>query len=106
MTIPGPSYANTKSLSRVDRWLQLTARPHSVRGESRYRGVSRAYNSPEKPWRTCLRYQGRSYYGGQFATEEEAALAWNQLALRFIGPGAEPRLNKITSKSPATSSEP
>lgn len=95
MTVPGPSYSNTKNVSRVERWLQLTARPHSVRGVSKYRGVSRSYNRPDKPWRAALKYRGLNFYGGQFATEEEAALAWNELVLRYIGPEAEPRLNQV-----------
>jgi|GEM_PF-5557116 len=97
MTVPGPSYSNTKNISRVERWLQLTARPYSVRGVSKYRGVSRSRNRPDKPWRAVLKYRGLSFYGGQFSTEEEAALAWNELVLRYIGPEAEPRLNKVPS---------
>lgn len=95
MTVPGPSYSNTKNYSRVERWLQLTARPHSVRGESKYRGVSRSNNRPDKPWRAALKYRGFNFYGGQFETQEEAALAWNELVLRYIGPEAAPRLNQV-----------
>lgn len=96
MPVPGATYYNTTTMSRVERWLQLTARPHSVRGESKYRGVSRSANHPDRPWRAALTFQGRNYYGGQFATQEEAALAWNAMVLRYIGPDAEPRLNKVS----------
>jgi hypothetical protein len=95
MSIPGPSYSNTSKLSRVERWLQLTARPQSIRGASPYRGVSRSNSNPAYPWRAALKYQGRTYPGGSYATQEEAALAWNRLVLRHIGSEAEPRLNKV-----------
>ena len=42
-----------------------------------------------------LRFDGRVYNGGSYATQEEAALAWNRLALHVIGPDATPRLNHI-----------
>jgi hypothetical protein len=95
MTIPGPSYSNTKNVSRIERWLKLTGRPHSIRGASPYRGVSKNNGNPEFPWRASLKYQGRTYHGGNFATQEEAAAAWNRLVLRYIGPEAEPRLNPV-----------
>lgn len=95
VTVPGPSYYNTRNVSTIERWLRLTGRPHMVRGASKYRGVSRNNTSVEKPWRCALKFRGYNFYGGQYATEEEAALAWNQLVLRYIGPEAEPRLNKV-----------
>lgn len=95
MSTHGASYYNTSTMSRVERWLQLTARPHSVRGKSKYRGVASSNSHPDRPWRATLRFQGRTYYGGQFATQEEAALAWNDLVIRHIGPEAKPRLNKV-----------
>ena len=105
MTIPGPSYSNTKNVSRVQRWLQLTGRPHSIRGASSYRGVSRNNGNPDLPWRAALKYQGRTYHGGNFATQEDAALVWNHLVLRYIGPEAEPRLNKVGADLAAISND-
>jgi hypothetical protein len=48
-----------------------------------------------------LRFNGRVYNAGSFATQEEAALAWNQLALRIVGPEAQPRLNHIPNSNAA-----
>jgi hypothetical protein len=89
-------YSSKSRYSKGERWLMLTGRPHSIRGASRFRGVSRT-SSLHNPWRTSLRFDGRVYEGGRFATEEEAALAWNDLVLRVIGPEAKPRLNVIGS---------
>lgn len=88
-------YSTKSGNSKAEVWLKLTARPQSLRGASRYRGVQRATSNPLLPWRAALRFDGRTFNGGTYATEEEAALAWNKLALRVIGPEAEARLNRI-----------
>jgi len=90
-------YSSTSRYSKAERWLMLTGRPHSVRGASRFRGVQKSNSSPHLPWRVSLRFDGRKYEGGFFATEEDAALAWNQLALHVVGPEAKPRLNVLDS---------
>jgi hypothetical protein len=96
--IPGPSYSNTKNISRIERWLRLTGRPHSIRGNSKYRGVRINYQPPYKTkWQAVLQFDGRTYHGGSFDTEEEAALRWNALALKVIGPEAAARLNQVTT---------
>ena len=100
-TPPGPSYSNTKRMSKAERWLSLTGRSHSVRGASRFRGVTRNTQDPSRPWRASLVFDGRTFFLGSHATEEEAALAWNQAALRHIGPVAEQRLNIITNPAPS-----
>lgn len=88
-------YSSKSGNSKTEVWLKLTARPHSVRGASPYRGVQKANSSSALPWRAMLRFDGRIYNGGSYATQEEAALAWNRLALHVIGPDATPRLNHI-----------
>jgi hypothetical protein len=47
-----------------------------------------------------LVFDGRTFFLGSHATEEEAALAWNQAALRHVGPVAEQRLNTIDTPAP------
>lgn len=88
-------YSSKSRRTPSEVWLQLTGRPHSIRGASPYRGVQQANSNPALPWRAMLRFNGRTYNAGSFATQEEAALAWNQLALRIVGPAAEQRLNHI-----------
>lgn len=88
-------YSAKSGTSKSEVWLRLTARPHSVRGASRFRGVQRANSNPRLPWRASLRFDGRTFSGGTYATEEEAALAWNALALRVVGPDAQQRLNQV-----------
>ncbi len=89
------SYADTRKISPDERWLRLTARPQSLKGLSKYRGVSLFKKNPEKKWQATLSYNGKKYRAGVFATEEEAALAWNKMALRIVGPAAIQRLNLI-----------
>jgi hypothetical protein len=94
-------YSSKSKRSPSEVWLALTARPHSLRGASPYRGVQKANSNPALPWRAALRFDGRTYNGGSYATQEEAALAWNQLALRIVGPEAQPRLNQIADTQAA-----
>ncbi len=65
-------------------YLSMANRPRPKNGTSTYRGVSRS-SSPNLPWRAALGYRGARYYLGSFATEREAALAYNEAALRIIG---------------------
>jgi hypothetical protein len=46
------------------------------------------------PWRAALGYRGARHYLGTFSTEREAALAYNEAALRIIGDHAV--INEIT----------
>lgn len=87
-------YSSKGRYSKAERWLMLSGRPHSIRGASKFRGVSRT-SSLVLPWRATLRFDGRCYEGGVYAKEEEAARAWNDLALRIVGPLAKPRLNSV-----------
>lgn len=93
-------YSSKSPYSKAERWLMLTGRPHSVRGASRFRGVQRSNSNPRLPWRASLRFDGRTFDGGSYATEEEAARAWNSLALKIIGPLAEQRLNAVPDLAP------
>jgi hypothetical protein len=93
-------YSSTSRYTKAERWLQLSSRPHSVRGASRFRGVQRSNSNPNLPWRASLRFDGRTYNGGSFATEEDAALAWNELALKVVGPLAQQRLNAVPTPAP------
>lgn len=52
-------------------------------GSSRYRGVCwdvGAHTNPKRRWRASIRVDGHVRFLGNFATEEEAALAWNAAA--------------------------
>lgn len=89
------SYNDERKVTREERWLKLTSRPNMLRGRSKYRGVHCESKKRVRPWKASLTFDGRVYFGGCFDTEEEAAQAWNELALKIIGPLAEQRLNVI-----------
>lgn len=95
-------YSNDKYISRPQRWLLLSARtPKNKEGlSSSYRGVSIYRTRGRIQWRAGLTYQGRKYFLGAFDSQDEAAFAWNEAALRIIGPLAEQRLNTICSPLP------
>lgn len=81
------------TMSTEDYYLTQANRPKRAGAASTYRGVSRS-TSPNLPWRAALGYRGRRYYLGTYATEREAALAYNRAALRLIGDHAV--INEIT----------
>jgi hypothetical protein len=63
---------------------KLASRPFPKGKFSKYRGVQRNRN-PKKPYRASFKYAGRSYYIGSYATELEAARAYNEAAKKIIG---------------------
>lgn len=81
------------STSKETYYLSMANRPRPANASSIYRGVSRSTN-PKLPWRAALGYRGARYYLGNHATEREAALAYNEAALRIIGEHAV--INEIT----------
>jgi HNH endonuclease len=62
-------------------------------GTSRYRGVS----FRDGRYRATLTFNNRQIYGGQFDTQEDAALAYNRLALQHFGEFAH--LNEVSGLS-------
>lgn len=60
---------------------------------SRFKGVSRYSKSQDRPWRAKIGF-GRAYrWLGNYATEEEAARAYNAAALKYHGEFA--KLNEV-----------
>lgn len=102
--VPRPGLAPSNSYWKsdktpVERWMALTSRK-SKRCVSPFKGVqlNSGPAAKDKPWRAMLVFQGRRYYGGAFVTEEEAALKWNELVLKHVGPEAESVLNVIPTE--------
>jgi hypothetical protein len=69
-----------------DYYLALANRPQARGTVSQYRGVTRG--NYKNPYRAQFSYQGRRYYLGNYATELDAAKAYNRAALAVIGPHA------------------
>ena len=55
------------------------------KGYSRFRGVTKSPRNLRKPWIAQLTIDGRNTNLGYFATEEEAAAAWQLAARRHYG---------------------
>lgn len=83
--------------SDEEYYLNLAGRPKPANSFSRYRGVSKNSNS-RLPYRAAFKYKGRTYYLGAYATELEAAEAYNKAAVCVIGDFA--LLNELPQKDP------
>jgi hypothetical protein len=88
---------NIAALEVWDEYARLNAVAESVilpagtRGSSRYRGVTR--DQDRRMWIAQIAVGGKRQHLGRFATEQEAALAYNAAALEALGRHA--RLNII-----------
>ena len=69
----------------------------SNRGGSEYRGVY--FRKDRQKWHARTKVDGKSVLGGNYDTEEEAAAAYNRLALQYHGEHA--KLNVIKDKENA-----
>jgi len=65
---------------------------------SRYVGVCLG-TKKNKPWRSNLFYHNKQIHLGYYATEEEAALAYDKMALKIYGEKARLNLPKQISKN-------
>jgi hypothetical protein len=50
---------------------------------SQYRGV--CYDKQHDKWKASIKYQGKKIHIGQFKTQEDAALAYNNKAIQLLG---------------------
>lgn len=65
-------------------------RKTSKKTTSQYKGVSFNRGKIQKPWRTYIKQNGQSLYVGSYATEEEAARAYDAKAKELFGEFACP----------------
>lgn len=66
---------------------------NNPRGISKYKGVSLDKKSKIHPWRAYITHNKKFKLIGTFATEKEAALAYNRAIIKYYGEFANP--NKI-----------
>jgi hypothetical protein len=83
----GDGLDNRRENLRVASTSQNMANQRKTRGVSRFKGVTFL---PQR-WRAAIQYQGRKKNLGNFATEEEAARAYDRAAREIFGEFA--RLN-------------
>ncbi len=67
-------------------------RKNQTGSRSAYKGVSSFRNK----WKSEITFSGRRFYLGLYASEEEAAMAYNQKALELFGEFASPNIIKST----------
>ena len=60
-------------------------RRKSAGASSSYKGVGRDKTNPNKPWAAYIKYEGKKRRLGRFATEEEAARAYDAAAREMFG---------------------
>jgi hypothetical protein len=58
-------------------------KPPQSRNKCGYKGVEKVDNSPS--WRSVIRFEGKRYHLGCFASPQEAALAYNEKAKELFG---------------------
>lgn len=73
-----------KTTSEKEFYLTMSNRPLPKNKTSKFRGVQKGGN-PKKPFKASFTYARKRYYLGNYATEIEAAKAYNSAALRIIG---------------------
>lgn len=54
-------------------------------GQSSFKGVSRTRKNKTNPWRATIKKDGKTITIGTYKTEEEAAIAYDQMALMLFG---------------------
>jgi len=84
--IDGNGLNNQQSNLRVCTLAQNVRNRHVVIGKSKYRGVCLCSGRlGKRPWRASINTGGKNLWLGKYATEEEAAVAYNGAALEYFG---------------------
>lgn len=83
---------NLRSATGWQNSVNCKAKKHK-NSTSRFKGVIRRNNTTDKVWEAYIRIKGRVTSLGCYATQEEAALAYNEAARRAFGDFAHP--NKV-----------
>jgi len=91
--INGNKLDNRKSNLRiVTKSQNMRNQKKSSNRTSIYKGVSQILNRSKK-WQAKIKFGGKTYRIGEYFTEQEAALAYNQAAIKHFGEYA--KLNEI-----------
>jgi hypothetical protein len=80
------SYYLKRKMSDEQYYLAMANRPQPKTKFSKYRGVTKG--SKNYKYRAVLVHKAVRYYLGNFNDEVEAARAYNEAALKIIGPHA------------------
>ena len=73
---------NKRSNLRICTNQQNAFHQHGVKNSSsKYKGVS--YYKPSSMWRARIKIDGKAKHIGHFKTEEEAAVAYNEYAIKY-----------------------
>jgi len=82
--INGNTLDNRKENLRFANKSQNASNTVKSRGKSKYKGVW-YQPSRKKPWKAELTHNNTKFSLGSYATEEEAALAYNKMAVQLFG---------------------
>jgi hypothetical protein len=81
--INGDTLDNRRANLRVCTAKENTYNKRTSGGASKYKGVHTKTNG--NTWTACIKRDGVTYRAGTFKTEEEAAMAYNDLAKQIFG---------------------
>jgi maltodextrin utilization protein YvdJ len=71
----------------------MNSKKPNMKTTSKYKGVNKIKNAKKKKWRAEIRLNRQAIQLGSFETEELAAIAYNEGALKYFGEFA--RLNEV-----------
>jgi hypothetical protein len=77
---------NQKNNLRICTHQENTFNTSGFKRKSKYKGVSRKIDhNRNKPWRACLKINGKQVQIGTFKEEKQAAIAYNEAVLKYRG---------------------
>jgi len=87
--------ANLRMATRSQNAANASA--HCDRKTSRYKGVSKDNRKLKRPWRAIISKHGVVYYSPRYATEDEAATAYDRMAIELFGEFARTNFKESVS---------
>ena len=92
--------ANLRVATRSQNAANASA--HGDRTTGRYKGVTKDNRKLKRPWRATVVKQGVVYHSPRYATEDEAAAAYDRMAHELFGEFARTNFTSVTPNTDAS----